>query len=59
MSKIIGIVLYLVAAFLVVASFFKGAYLFYEAVAYAVIGACMIDTANKTANHFFFRPLEM
>lgn len=47
MSKIIGIVLYLVAAVLVVASFFKGAYLFYEAVVYAVLGACMIDTAKK------------
>lgn len=47
MNKIIGIALYLVAAFLVVASIFKGAYLLYEAVAYAVLGACMMDTANK------------
>ena len=37
----------LVITLMVVASFFKGAYLFYEAVAYAVLGACMIDTAKK------------
>lgn len=46
-SKIVGMVLYLVAAFLLVASFFKGTHLLYEAVVYAVLGACTMDTAKK------------
>ena len=46
-NKVISYILLGIAVFLVVASFFKGAYLFYEAIAYGTIGVCMRDTAKK------------
>lgn len=47
MNKVISYVLFVIAAFLVVASFFKGSYLFYEACVYGVLGVCFMDTSDK------------
>lgn len=46
-NKVIAYVFFAIAFALVIAAFFKGAYLFYEAIAYGVIGVCMIDTSEK------------
>lgn len=46
-NKVLAYVLFAIAGTLVVAAFFKGAYLFYEAIAYGVIGVCMMDTSEK------------
>lgn len=46
-NNVLGLAMFAIAAFLAVASVFKGAYLFYEACAYAVLGVCIRDTAKK------------
>ena len=47
LNKVIAYVLYAIALMLVIASLFKGLYLFFGACAYAVMGACMMDTSEK------------
>lgn len=46
-NKVIAYALFAIAGALVIASFFKGAYLFYEACAYGILGVCMMDTSEK------------
>lgn len=46
-NKVLSIVFLGIAVFLVVASFFKGAYLFYEAIAYGTLAVCLRDTSKK------------
>lgn len=46
-NKVIAYALLFIAAALVVASFFKGAYLFVEACLYGILAMCFIDTSKK------------
>ena len=46
-NKVISYALFVIASLLVVASFFKGSYLFYEACVYGVLGVCFLDTSEE------------
>ena len=46
-NKVIAYALLVVAAVLVVASFFKGTYLFVEACFYGIMSLCFMDTSKK------------
>lgn len=46
-NKILASICFILAGVLVIASFFKGAYLFFEAGVYTILGSCFWDTYKK------------